>query len=65
MKMGYKRRTDTSEDGGQYGVCIFPNGSECTAWNFYRGKCGQEWSYCKQNGYDMKVKSEGEDLTLF
>ena len=30
-------RTDTS--GGQYGVCIFADGSECDEWAFYRGEC--------------------------
>ena len=27
------------EDGGQYGVCIFDDGSECDAWDFFRGEC--------------------------
>lgn len=27
------------EDGGQYGVCIFDDGSECEEWAFYRGEC--------------------------
>jgi putative hemolysin len=31
-------RTDAA-DGGQYGVCIFPDGSECEEWAFYRGEC--------------------------
>jgi len=26
-------------DGGQYGVCVFPDGSECEEWEFYRGEC--------------------------
>ena len=24
---------------GQYGVCIFSDGSECDEWAFYRGEC--------------------------
>jgi len=28
-----------AEDGGQYGVCSFPDGSECEEWAFFRGKC--------------------------
>lgn len=27
------------EEAGQYGVCVFPNGSECEEWAFYRGEC--------------------------
>jgi len=25
--------------GGQYGVCMFPDGSECDEWAFFRGEC--------------------------
>lgn len=24
---------------GQYGVCIFPDGSECEEWAYYKGQC--------------------------
>ena len=27
------------EAGGQVGYCIFPDGSECEEWAFYRGEC--------------------------
>ena len=30
-------RTDAG--GGQYGVCVFPDGSECDEWAFFRGEC--------------------------
>jgi putative hemolysin len=32
---------DIREDaqGGQYGVCMFDDGSECDEWAFYRGEC--------------------------
>jgi uncharacterized protein len=26
-------------DGSQYGVCVFPDGSECDEWDLYRGDC--------------------------
>ena len=29
----------TAQDGTQYGVCRFSNGSECEEWAFFRGKC--------------------------
>ena len=31
----------TSSDGGQKGYCIFPDGSECEEWAFFRGECSQ------------------------
>ena len=27
------------EAGGQVGYCVFPDGSECEEWAFYRGQC--------------------------
>ncbi len=26
-------------NAGQHGVCVFPNGSECEEWQYYRGEC--------------------------
>jgi putative hemolysin len=36
---GYRSQIRTTADGSQYGVCIFPDGSECEEWAFYRGEC--------------------------
>jgi len=30
----------TAADGSQSGVCVFPNGSTCDEWAYYRGECG-------------------------
>jgi len=30
----------TADDGGQNGVCIFPDGSTCDEWAYFRGECG-------------------------
>jgi putative hemolysin len=27
-------------ENGTYGVCVFPDGSECEEWAFFRGECG-------------------------
>ncbi len=37
---GYSLEIRTAEDGSQSGFCIFPNGSECDEWAYYRGECG-------------------------
>jgi putative hemolysin len=29
----------TAAGGGQYGICIFPDGSECDDWALYRDEC--------------------------
>lgn len=31
----------TDEAGGQYGVCILPDGKVCEEWEFFRGECGR------------------------
>ena len=37
---GNKLEVVTAADGSQSGVCIFPNGSSCDEWAYYRGECG-------------------------
>ena len=48
-KLGYKY-----EDGN----CIFPDGTKCNAWDFFRGKCGQKYTYCEQQGYRIETRTE-------
>jgi putative hemolysin len=40
QEKGYTLEIRTATDGSQHGVCIFPGGSECDEWAFYRGECG-------------------------
>jgi putative hemolysin len=30
----------TAEDGSQSGICVFPDGSTCDEWAYFRGECG-------------------------
>ena len=54
--MGYQYETRVDSEGNQYGVCIFPDGSECDAWDFYYGRAGKEFSYCARYGYDIETE---------
>ena len=38
--------------------CVFPDGSRCEQWSFYRGECGQKHSYCNQHGGTISKKTE-------
>jgi putative hemolysin len=38
-QQGNKLEIRTAADSSQSGVCIFPDGSECDEWAFYRGEC--------------------------
>lgn len=44
VSKGYKNIIKSNADGGQYGVCIFNDGSECDEWKYYRGECGASGS---------------------
>jgi putative hemolysin len=37
---GNKLEIHTAADGSQNGVCVFPDGSTCDEWAYYRGECG-------------------------
>ena len=40
VQSGYTLEIRANADGGEYGVCIFPDGSECEEWAFFRNECG-------------------------
>jgi putative hemolysin len=37
---GNKLEIQTAADGSQSGICVFPDGSTCDEWAYYRGDCG-------------------------
>ncbi len=60
----------TAEDGSQAGVCVFPDGSECDEWAFYRGECKPGDSlnmgatmpnpasvFCEDNGGTLEIRT--------
>jgi putative hemolysin len=53
--LGYVEETRENPDG-QYGVCIFPDGTECDSWALFRGECGLDKTYCAQQGYTPEVR---------
>lgn len=53
---GYKEENRTDTSGGQYGVCVFPDGTECDSWAFARGECGQDKSFCVQKGGTLEIR---------
>lgn len=38
---GNKHEIRTAADGSQSGVCVFPDGSTCDEWAYFRGECGK------------------------
>ena len=39
-EQGYRLEIPTDAEGNQFGVCAFPDGSECDEWAFFCGECG-------------------------
>ena len=42
VQHGNKLEIHTAADGSQSGVCVFPGGSTCDEWAYFRGECGAE-----------------------
>lgn len=38
-EQGYTFEIHTAEDGSQSGICVFPDGSSCDEWAYFRGEC--------------------------
>lgn len=56
-EMGYRLEM-REEEGGTVGICILPKGKECEEWDFLAGRCGQEYSFCEQQGYTLQEGDE-------
>ena len=52
--MGYRYSVIKDTNGSDSGICTFPDHSRAGAWNFYRGKEAQRFSYCEKNGFTME-----------
>lgn len=43
VSLGYSLEMRKDEWGGEFGVCVFPDGTSCGEWEFFRGECGAQW----------------------
>ena len=60
--LGYPYSVQTDKQGNETGVCKLPDGQFVNAWDFYKGKVAQKYSYGALKGYDVqceKVTVEG------
>ncbi len=58
--LGYSME-NVIRNGGGDADCIFPDGSRCAQWDFLSGRCGQEFTYCKTQGFDLE---EGTNIGI-
>ncbi len=58
-----------TESGGEVGYCVFPDGSECQEWAFFRGECSINVSVCNELAGEMtqrlNVAMQVTDPTTF
>lgn len=62
--LGYEYTVESTPQG-QRGLCVLPNGEAVSAWDFLKGKVGQEYSYCQQEGYQIKTVQDTETCMKF
>lgn len=53
---------DTAQ--GQVGICTLPDGEVCGEWDFFRGKCGQDFTWCAVNGLQVRAVSESDGSSI-
>jgi putative hemolysin len=51
--LGYSMENVTRNSGGD-ADCIFTDDSRCAQWDFLSGRCGQEFTYCKMQGFNIE-----------
>ena len=60
LALGYEYAVVPDEEGDEWGFCVFPDGSACESWSFYRGMCCPERSHCGRQGYSVKELARNE-----
>jgi len=63
-ELGYEYTIESTPQG-ERGLCKLPNGEVVSAWDFLKGKVAQEYSYCSQQGYEIKTVRDPEICSQF
>ncbi len=60
VEQGFKSEIRTAADGSQSGVCIFPDGSECDEWAYFRKECAPGQSIATPTQTTLAALSPGD-----
>jgi len=65
VQLGYEYQIREDAQGNQYGVCVFPDGSECDGWDYFR-KCyyGGSPASCEWPCQELACREAGELVYL-
>ncbi len=58
---GNKLEIRTAADGSQSGICVFPDGSTCDEWAYFRGECGPAVQESPTPIMTVEVTTEASD----
>jgi len=58
---GNKFEIQTASDGSQNGVCVFPDGSTCDEWAYFRGECGLAAQESPTPAMTVKATADASD----
>jgi putative hemolysin len=58
---GNKLEIRTAADGSQNGICVFPEGSTCDEWAYYRGECGPAAQKSPTPAITVEATTEASD----
>lgn len=57
LTLGYKYIGTTDSKGNEEGHCLLPDNTRADVWEFFRGKVGQEYSYCAREGFRTETRT--------
>ncbi len=60
---GNKLEIHTASDGNQSGICVFPNGSTCDEWAYFRGECDTNAQTSPTPAVTVETTTEASDGT--
>jgi predicted outer membrane repeat protein len=65
VQLGYEYQIGEDAQGNQYGICVFPDGSECDGWDYFR-KCyyGESSASCTWPCQELACREAGESVYL-
>jgi serpin B len=75
LEQGHQYEIRSDDAGNEYGICIFPDGSECDAWAYFRDECQPAGEkpigmanpasvHCQEQGYDLEVRTDANGNQL-
>ncbi|MBD3353721.1 MAG: DUF333 domain-containing protein, partial [Candidatus Lokiarchaeota archaeon] len=50
-----------NDEDGEENCTIIEEGIKFSAWDFFKGKTGEEYSYCSKQGYSIEILNDGNN----